>query len=244
LACDARGSCDECLSEKLSSAIRCLWCSAVAAAGDGRCVPAREACNQAPFILRADQLAACARFVTTANSDVTAADADSFTADDAPDASSSSGSLIDQPAIIGAAVAALVLILLIVVLVVYLVLRVRRLSATVRSRRDLTAASPAAAGDDALAVRNAAYDSDCQLDHRGLPVRVVSARRIQPPDVYDNPFSTSKEIEPAPPSERLFAAPLPMTTQVLPPPYSFERRLPPAGPTALYDAVPPESTDE
>jgi hypothetical protein len=146
--------------------------------------------------------------------------------------------LIGQPAIIGAAVAALVLIVLIVVLIVYLVLRVRRLSATVRSRRATTAAKP---GDDSLQVRNAAYDSDFQVDHRGVPVRVVSARRIDPPAVYDNPFSTSKEIEPAPPSERLFAAPLPMTTQILPPPYSFERRLPPIVPAALYDSVPPEN---
>jgi hypothetical protein len=239
--CDSRLSCADCLtsvspSSAPSNAAQCSWCSSASAAADGGlCVAARASCNRSPFFLRTDQFASCARFVTTVPIvsstlvDDSAIDLVS-TASPAP----SPPSLVDQPAIIGASVAALVLIVLIVVLAIYLVVRFRRLRVTQSQRANNKSSRPT---DDSLAVRNAAYDSDFQVDHRGGPVRVISARRIDPMP-YDNPFSTSKHIEQAPRSDRLFSPPLHMTTNILPSPYSFERRLPNG--EAMYDAVPPE----
>lgn len=236
--CASRLSCADCLtsaspspSSSSPNAAQCSWCSSASAAVDGGlCVPARAACNRSPFFLRTDQFASCARFVSTVPIvsstllDDSAIDAEPPSASPTP----SPDSLIDQPAIVGASSAALVLIVLIVVLAIYLVVRFRRLRATQQTSTRPT--------DDSLAVQNAAYDSDFQFDHRGGPVRVVSARRIDALP-YGNPFSTSKNIEQAPPSDRLFSPPLHLTTNVLPSPYSFERRLPNG--EAMYDAVPP-----
>lgn len=246
--CDSRLSCADCLtsaspssaSSSSSSVAQCTWCSSASAAVDGGlCVSARAACNRSPFVLRTDQFASCARFVATVPvvvpsslMDDSAVDLVSTASPPAP----SPPSLIDQPAIIGASVAALVLIVLIVVLAIYLVVRFRRLRVT-QSQRANNNNKSSRPTDDSLAVRNAAYDSDFQVDQRGAPVRVISARRIDPLP-YDNPFSTSKHIEQAPRSDRLFSPPLHMTTNILPSPYSFERRLPNGD--AMYDAVPPE----